>query len=266
LTTSIDSTGNDLLPICKICDAPVAFFGTAEVLRKHTVKYFRCEECGFIQTEAPYWLEEAYSSAIARQDVGIMQRNLINWQVSSAVLKLLFPRASNGIDFGAGHGIFVRLMRDSGFDFSWSDLHAANDYARGFEYKQNASFDFLTSFEVLEHLVDPISGVNEMMNLSDNVLVSTCLVPDPPPRLGEWWYFVPSTGQHISFYTEKSLGVLAARFGRHLVSANPYHIFTRDPLSSSLFRLCCRVKIARLFNLIYRRKSLIDSDFQKMMQ
>jgi len=217
-----------------------------------------------MQTEAPYWLEEAYSYAIARQDVGIMQRNLLNSEVASAVLNLFFPEISKGLDFGGGHGIFVRLMRDRGFNFFWSDLHASNDYARGFEYEEGSTFDFLTAFEVLEHLVDPVSGFERMINLSENVFVSTCLLPEPPPQLNDWWYFVPTTGQHISFYSEESLRILATRFGKHLLSANPYHLFTSKPLSGPLFKFACRRKIARTINMVNRRKSLVDRDFQQM--
>jgi hypothetical protein len=85
----------------------------------------------------------------SRQDVGIMLRNLMNREVASAVLNLLFPKMSSAVDFGAGHGVFVRLMRDRGFNFFWSDLHATNDYARGFEYQEGSTYDFLTAFEVL---------------------------------------------------------------------------------------------------------------------
>ena len=183
---------NSLPAKCKVCDAPSSLFGEAVVLKKYRVQYFRCTGCGFIQTEAPYWLEEAYSSAIARQDVGIIQRNLTNCGLTSNVLNLLFPSTTSGVDFGAGHGVFVRLMRDRGFNFFWSDLHAANDYARGFECREGATFDFLTAFEVLEHLSDPVAGLEEMLKLSENVFVSTCLVPEPTPGLAEWWYYMPT--------------------------------------------------------------------------
>ena len=164
---------------CKICGAASRLFDEAIVLRKHTARYFRCVECGFLQTEEPHWIDEAYSSAIAGQDVGIMARNLTNGHVASAVLNLLFPKVSEAVDFGAGHGIFVRIMRDRGFNFFWSDRYATNDYARGFEAPAGKRFDFLTAFEVLEHLPDPISDVSRLMELSDNVFVSTALVPSP---------------------------------------------------------------------------------------
>ena len=257
---------NGLQVSCKICNAPSAFFGEADVLKKYRVQYFRCEMCGFIQTETPYWLEEAYSSAIASQDVGIMQRNLLNCELTSAVLNLLFPNVSSAIDYGAGHGMFVRLMRDKGFNFYWSDLHATNDYARGFECEEGSTCDFLTAFEVLEHLNDPIAELSKLMSLSDNVFVSTYIVPKPAPGLSDWWYFVPSTGQHISFYTRESLLLLAARFGRSLLSVGPYHLFTKREQRSLLYRMAINSRIAPIVNRIYRRSSLTASDFQTMIR
>jgi hypothetical protein len=218
-----------------------------------------------MQTEEPYWLEEAYSSAIASQDVGVMHRNLINRDLTSAVVNLLFPNVSNAVDFGAGHGIFVRLMRDRGFNFLWSDLHATNDYARGFELPEGSTYDFLTAFEVLEHLVDPASDLSRLMDLSENVFVSTCIVPQPAPGLSDWWYYMPSTGQHISFYTTESLHRIASRFGRRLLTCGSYHLFTREKRSDLLYKAANNLRIARIVNQMYRRASLIENDFEKMI-
>jgi len=243
---------------------PSAFFDRTEVLRKYLVQYFRCDGCGFIQAEEPYWLEEAYSSAIASLDVGIISRNLANCTVTSAVLNMLFPKASKAVDFGAGHGILVRMMRDSGFNFYWSDLHATNDYARGFEAEEGMTYDLLTAFEVLEHLTDPVAELAKLMRLSENVFVSTCIVPRDLNGSSEWWYFAPTTGQHISLYTEEALNLLAKRFGRHLLSVGPYHLFTKKRCGGLLYKMATNLRVARIINRIYRRQSLIASDFQKM--
>jgi Methyltransferase domain len=248
-----------------VCEAASNFFGETNILKKYRVQYFRCEQCGFIQTEAPYWLEEAYSNAIARQDVGIVQRNLINCEVTSALINLLFPKTSRSVDYGAGHGMLVRLMRDRGFNFFWSDLYATNQYARGFECTDGQKFDFLCAFEVLEHLVDPVSDLSRLMSLSDNVFVSTCTVPTPAPALSDWWYYVPTTGQHISFYTAESLSFIAARFGRKLLSVGPYHLFSKEPQSRLLYRLATKFRIAQIVNRTHRRSSLLESDFQQMI-
>ncbi len=136
-------TGNAVGPTaqCKICGMQSEFFDEAEVLRKYAIKYFRCPSCGFVQTETPYWLEEAYSSAISGLDTGILYRNLLNQRFTTAVLNLLVPEARRSLDYGGGHGIFVRLMRDSGFEFSWNDLYATNDYARGFDHEKDDTYD-----------------------------------------------------------------------------------------------------------------------------
>lgn len=247
---------------CRLCNSDTVRFGENTILKKHIVSYYQCVECGFLQTEAPYWLTEAYSSAIAFQDVGIMQRNLMNCEITSAVLNLFFPKSSASLDFGAGHGIFVRLMRDRGFDFRWSDLHAENTYARGFECHQEERFQFLTAFEVLEHLENPLSEIEQIMSRSENVFASTSLLPDPAPHLKDWWYYMPSSGQHVSFYTLKSLRFIASKFGRHLLSRGPYHLFTREPRNPHIFKLATRPKVARIVNLLFRRRSLIASDFE----
>jgi len=255
-------SGEPLSVCCLICGRESALFDEGEILRKYKVKYFRCCECGFIQTERPYWLEEAYSTAIAPIDTGVLFRNLQNRKIVSAVLNLLFPRAELCLDYGAGHGIFVRLMRDEGFDFRWYDLHATNDYARGFEHGDGKTYDFLTSFEVLEHLANPLAELSKIMDRSPNILVTTELVPTSTPRIQDWWYYACPGGQHISLYTPQALKLIAARFGRHLLSHGPYHLFTTEPANRLLFRLAVSRRMSAAFAAIRKRESLVQSDFE----
>jgi hypothetical protein len=250
--------------LCKICGKPTEFVEEAEVLKQHAVKYFRCVDCGFVQTELPFWLAEAYSSAIGRQDTGILSRNLLNRTITTAVLALLGLEVHKSLDFGAGHGIFVRLMRDSGFEFSWYDAYATNDYAGGFDHLIGETYDFITAFEVLEHLIDPVADLSMMMSLSPNIFVSTTFLPQPMPKIADWWYYAPAGGQHVSFYTPEALRIIARRFGRYLLSNGSYHLFTTVPKSKWLFRLATSRRVSRIVHAIQARPSLIASDFLLM--
>jgi len=49
---------------CNICKNNTSIFSRVKILNKYDVKYFYCDYCGFIQTEEPYWLEEAYKEPI----------------------------------------------------------------------------------------------------------------------------------------------------------------------------------------------------------
>lgn len=249
---------------CGVCSAEAAQFDEATVLQKYSVKYFQCKACGFVQTEKPYWLEEAYGSAIARIDVGILFRNLLNRRITAALLNLLFPKANAILDYGAGHGIFVRLMRDKGYNFFWHDLHATNDYARGFEHAIGNTYDLVTSFEVFEHLADPLSDIEQMISLAPNLFFSTDLLPVPTPKVGEWWYYAPLAGQHVALYTAESLRVIARRYGLYLLSRRSYHLLSRTPQNRFLFRLATSQTISQVLSLIRRRNTLLSRDLEML--
>jgi uncharacterized Zn finger protein len=42
---------------CKICGHLSQKFDVAKILNKYNVNYYCCLECGFVQTDEPYWLE-----------------------------------------------------------------------------------------------------------------------------------------------------------------------------------------------------------------
>jgi len=250
--------------ICGICQTESAHFGEARILDKYQVQYFRCPECGFIQTEKPYWLAEAYIEALVAADVGIMERNLLSSRVTAAVISLLFPHGKKFLDYGGGHGTFVRLMRDRGFNFFWQDLYAKNIHARTFEYEEGTRYDLVTAFELMEHLPDPLEGMAPIFALSDNVLTTTLLAPDPPPPPPNWWYYVVQGGQHVSIYTPAALQQLARRYRRNVSSSNGFHLFTREPVSAIKLRLATGSRTSVLMNRLRSRKSLMESDFEKI--
>src|SRR5689334_23291254 len=126
---------------CKICQSLTNQFGQAEVLKKYNVSYYRCDKCGFIQTESPHWLDEAYSSSITKSDIGLLGRNLQTAGLTKLVILTCFNPGGRFLDYGGGYGIFVRLMRDSGFDYYRYDPLCLNLFADGFDAVPNSSYD-----------------------------------------------------------------------------------------------------------------------------
>jgi hypothetical protein len=251
---------------CKVCDSAARPFGSGRVLGRHEVRYYRCDACGFVQTEHPYWLDEAYGTALIAADVGVAQRNIELAAVTQAVIQQFFRADRRFLDYGGGYGLFVRLMRDRGFDFRWHDRYAPNLLSRGFDAAADSDgFELVTAFEVLEHLVDPVPQVAAMLRRGDSLLCTTRILPPMNPKPNEWWYYALSGGQHVSLFTLEALRSLAARFGRRLVSDGvSIHLITRHQVAEWLFRLVIRGPAIGLLNRLRRRQSLVSSDFQQL--
>lgn len=233
---------------CHICSSESKHIFKETVLRKYEVSYFRCPLCGFVQTEEPYWLTEAYADAIADMDTGIFERNRKFNQAVPLVIRRYFNPKGRILDYGAGYGILVRMLRDKGFDVYWQDTYCENLFARRFTLsslpKAEQRFELLTAFEVFEHLVDPVAELEKMLVYSDSILFSTNLVPQAtdiqnhPEKLKSWWYLTQETGQHVSLYSEKSLRMLGERFGLNLyTNGHNFHLLTRKALNPWLFTL-----------------------------
>jgi hypothetical protein len=218
----------------RITGGETRFLFTAKVLNKYDVSYFRCCETGFIQTEAPYWLSEAYSTAITKLDVGLVRRNVELSKRVPPVLVSHFNHNGKFLDYAGGYGMFTRLMRDLGFDFYTTDKYCDNLFAENYDAGKEpfANFELVTAFEVFEHLADPIKEIPEILQYAPNLLFSTEVPPEGITGPAGWWYFSLETGQHVSFYSIKSLEYLAVKFNRHFYTdGKGLHLFTEKPLT-----------------------------------
>lgn len=248
---------------CCICASGVDRLGAAKILGCHEIDYFRCDQCGFVQTENPYWLDEAYSSPIATLDLGLVGRNVRLSEITRRVLKRVLKTPSQCVDYGGGYGVFVRLMRDRGSNFFHFDPMAQNLFAQHFTASTDDKFLLATAFEVLEHLVDPHEHFAKLDHLAPHWLVTTELIDSPAPALDDWWYYLTDTGQHISFYSKKSLELVAAQYDRRLISCGRgLHFLTKSKVSEGFIRWVLKNKSSRIFDFLIRDTSLLPHDFQ----
>jgi hypothetical protein len=209
---------------CRLCGASSLFCGRRTLLGRHDVAYHRCTACDLIQTEAPYWLDEAYSKAIAALDTGAISRNRITARLTLALAYVLgLPRGARCLDWGGGHGVLTRMMRDFGLDYFWCDRYAENLYARGFEGDPQARHDLVTAFETFEHLADVRAELDALFAPRHPfVLVGTLLHDGFRP---DWWYLGTEAGQHIAFYAQRTMRQVAAAFDYTVEPGPEYSLF-----------------------------------------
>lgn len=225
---------------CQICDAQMQLVFDAKILGKYDVGYFHCAHCGFLRTETPYWLDEAYSDAIAVTDTGVMGRNVLLANELAVFLQVCLDPKARYLDVAGGYGVLTRLMRDYGFDFYWVDRHCENLLARGFEYEANGlPLRAMTAFEVIEHVPDPYAFVSELMTTyaCRTLIFSTTLYPGSRPPGADWWYYSHITGQHISFFQRRTVEVLAKRMGLSLYASGNVFVITDRPLGNAAWVL-----------------------------
>lgn len=251
---------------CRVCDGTVRAFAAGQVLGDVDVTYLQCPSCGLVMADDPTWLEEAYADAIAPLDVGLLDRCQILANVTSSVLRSERLRGGRFLDWAGGYGVLTRLMRDRGFDFAHTDVYTANIFAAGLTGDLDGQrFDLVTAFEVLEHLTDPVGELAPVAQATDRLLVTTQVLPSPAPRPGEWDYYAPESGQHITFYTPRSLEELAHRLGFDgVVTSSLVHLFHRGPVSRLTRALVRRpglgYGVGHLAAIADRRHSLMMRD------
>ncbi len=250
---------------CNICDYKInrSIFN-AKILNKYDVKYYYCKHCGFLQTEAPYWLDEAYNESINISDTGIISRNLNLSKITTLISYFFFDKDKKFLDFAGGYGIFTRLMRDIGFDFYWDDKFSKNLISRGFEYKKDegGGIEMITSFEAFEHFDNPIKEIKDMLKISKNILFSTELLPEKIHKPEDWWYYGLEHGQHISFYSLKTLKFIADKYKLNIyTNGTTIHLLTAKKINKYLFKLILKLKRFGLFNILSKNlnsKTVVD--------
>jgi 2-polyprenyl-3-methyl-5-hydroxy-6-metoxy-1,4-benzoquinol methylase len=156
----------------------------------------------------------------------------------------LLDRVSAGervLDVGCGEGHFTAALarmgaQPVGIDVAAEPLRRAGERDRGLDLRkvpaggawplQDASFDVVWAGEVIEHVVDTagwLSEVRRVLRSGGELLLST---PDHGRLEMLRWAFMPHAfeaqfdprGDHLRFYTSRTLTVLLEDFGFHDVA------------------------------------------------
>ena len=226
-------------------------------LGKEIGRYYRCcNECGaavLAALPAPehfevsdderdfygrrYWTD--YSRARDLPDISERVRSDLSERCLFWLERLLEVTQPPGrtLEIGCGHGAFVRLMQDLGFDAVGTELSGwVVEFAkRTFDVPVlrgrletldlEPGFTCIAAFDVLEHLHDPLETARRCGSLlaPDGVLLvqTPCYRGEGP----DWSMF--QEDEHIHLFTEASIRLLLARAGFREVLVRP-SIFPYD--------------------------------------
>lgn len=226
--------------ICPVCSSEMKPLFSKLLLKKYKVPYQQCSHCRFVQTASPYWLEEAYEEAISEYDVGLLRRNLRFSGTLIPYFNLLMGPEDRGLDVSGGYGIFTRLMRDKGFDFYTTDPYCKNIFAKGFEPGLEFKALVFTLFEALEHVENPLAFLQAQIEKwqAEYFVISAEPYLDEAPD-SEWWYLMPESGQHISFFHPDTFKEIAKHIGwHHLALDGKLQLFSKNRLPRKIKQLC----------------------------
>lgn len=223
--TDTEARPNSLHPgTCRLCGGGLTERFHLTVMARHDVGYHECATCGSLQTDPPFWLEDAYGCNLAGMDTGALQRNLQNFAACFAITRLFGLKTS--VDYGGGDGMLCRFLRDHGIDAYSCDRYASPIYAQGFTEPPFSFPDFLTAFEVLEHLPNPSADLADMFVWNPKVvLFTTEIFSGQGP---DWWYLAPQSGQHVFFYSPKAILMIAEKHGYMAVQTGAYLLLVRN--------------------------------------
>ena len=156
-------------------------------------------------------------------------------------------------------------MRDRGINFYWSDKYTKNLLARGFEGTK-LFYDVAVSFEVLEHLVDIEEDLSFTFDKADFFVFSTTLYEQSVPD-NNWHYYGLNHGQHINFFSVKTLEYIASKYALYYASdGKQLHVFSSRKLNKNiLFMSKVLAKVPLNFFLRFFLKSKVMTDHYQMV-
>ncbi|MET0536213.1 MAG: class I SAM-dependent methyltransferase [Steroidobacter sp.] len=217
--------------LCRLCGGALVTQFRLRVLGQHSVAYFRCESCHSLQTERPYWLEQAYAANnLSSLDTGAAQRNLNNLAACWSIARLFGFR--NVLDVGGGDGLLCRLLRDYGLNCFVRDKYASPTYAQGFETPDFTQPDMIVAFEVIEHYAEPHKDLDVLFARRPRAVLASTGIFGAQGQ--DWWYLAPESGQHVFFYSRAALQWIARAHEYELLIVSGYLLFLRQGVCSTL--------------------------------
>ncbi|OGH23376.1 MAG: hypothetical protein A2698_01945 [Candidatus Levybacteria bacterium RIFCSPHIGHO2_01_FULL_42_15] len=193
---------------------------------------------------------------------------------AQAVLSIIRPYAQNGmlLDVGCATGDFLAVARDLGYHAEglelsrWSSkitrkkgIKVYQDRLKSLARQFPAKYDIITLWGVIEHFENPADEmryINRLLKPSGLLVLWTGDVNGVMSRLlgRRWWYW---QGQHVQYFTHKSLNYLAKLSGLEYIATKIYPIAAiYEQIDNSLSRYKFKQYIMWMIRLMFTIKSV----------
>jgi len=227
---------------CNLCGAG----DTAPLMDIDGFHIVRCRRCGLVYVNPRFQqeaLHEIYTEAYYEHDGidnGLEFYGYEGYLEDRENIKITFAKrlrtierfASRGrlLDVGCATGFFLALARDQGWEAIGTEVSSfAAEYAReelGLTVHtgtlrqlqlESGSFDVVTMWDVIEHLLDPTAELKEAGRLLRPGGVLSIITPDIDSSvarlLGPRWEEVRRVREHVYFFSERTLREMLAGVG-----------------------------------------------------
>jgi hypothetical protein len=211
------------LLLCPLCHAQ-----KPALYARHKRAYHLCAECSLLFVSPDEYLDEEAEKK--RYDLHTNSsgdpgyKNYLR-KVSDPLCERL-SKGSSGLDFGSGPGpTLSKILQEQGHEMRIYDYFYAKDEA---VLKQK--YDFITSTEVVEHLYDPHSVLDQLWGMLKAEGLLALLTQLYPARelFDEWYYKNDPT--HVCFYSLPTMSWLASKWDAQLESVGKdLFIFKKRP-------------------------------------
>ncbi|MFP4456989.1 MAG: class I SAM-dependent methyltransferase [Clostridia bacterium] len=204
---------------CKICGSEVEEFFS----EKHSVTYLHCNNCEFIFKAEEDLLDE--SGELERY---LLHENSIEDERYLEFFRKFLDQAvfkqdligNKVLDFGSGPEPVLAYLLEKEYDMEvdvYDLFFAPKKVYKGKEY------DLITSTEVVEHLKNPLEYFllfKKHIKEGGHLAIMTLFHDNDKEKFLKWHYLGDMS--HISFYTPKTLEVIAEKIGMTLVYVDDY--------------------------------------------
>ena len=203
---------------CRICGTPTQSFKHP----KMDILFHECPFCELIfKDESNHISKEKELEKYDMHQNGDDNLGYVNF-LTNFIDSAVTPHIKDGyvLDFGSGPNPLLSKILKNKYNFTVDiyDLY----YATHKIYKEK-KYDLITSTEVIEHLADPLASFklfNDILKPGGFISIMTLFYPKDRDQFFSWFYIRDMT--HLSFFTPRTMEVIADLIGFKLIETNQY--------------------------------------------